>query len=94
MPSSFVPSVATSLPSTVPVTVILPVTSIPAPKSTLAAKSDIMVLYEEPSPVLIWNVLFALYHWVLPMPATEAVVTDVRRPSAATVIIGIEVAPP
>ena len=30
MPSSFVPSAATSLPSTVPVTVIPPVTEIPA----------------------------------------------------------------
>ena len=35
MPSNFVPSEATSRPSTVPVTVILPVTSIPALKSTL-----------------------------------------------------------
>ena len=33
IPSSFVPSAETSLPSTVPVTVIFPVTSIPAAKS-------------------------------------------------------------
>ena len=36
IPSSFEPSVARSLPSTVPVTVILPVTSKPAPTSKFA----------------------------------------------------------
>ena len=37
IPSNLVPSVATSRPSTVPVTVIFPVTSTPAPTSKLLA---------------------------------------------------------
>ena len=94
MPSSLAPSTETSRPSTFPVTVILPVTSIPAPKLTFASKSDIIVLNALPSPVLSWKVLFAEYHSVLAIPATAAVVTDVKRPSAPTVIIGIEVPPP
>ena len=41
MPSSFVPSDAISLPSTVPDTVILPVTSIPTPTSRFPAISTV-----------------------------------------------------
>ena len=44
IPSSFVPSVATSRPSTVPVAVMFPVTSIPAPKSTLPTNAPPLLL--------------------------------------------------
>ena len=41
MQSNFEPPEATSLPSTVPVTVMFPVTSIPAPTSKLPATSTV-----------------------------------------------------
>ena len=72
-----------------PVTVTLPVTSIPAPKLTFKSKSDIIVLKVLPSPVSIAKVLFAEYQSVESTPATAVLLAAVSLPSSSTVNTGI-----
>ena len=79
MPSSFEPSVATSRPSTVPVTVMFPVTSMPESKSWFAL--DVITPLPETEtdefPLLI-DVL-----------SIAVVLAEVIKPFASTVIEGI-----
>jgi len=76
------------------VTVISPVTSIPAPKSTLASKAEIFVWNKLPSTVEISNVLFGVYQSTPSTPATETSAAAVNRPSSSTVNVGIREAEP
>jgi hypothetical protein len=92
--SSLIPSAAISLPSTRPVTVISPVTSIPAPKSTFSSNALILSGNEEPSPVVRRIVLLADVYVKSSTPATGVVFATVILPSASTVKTGIAVAEP
>ena len=76
-----------SRPSTVPVTVISPLT----PRSV---NSSITTLNLLPSTVEICNVLFAMYQSASETPATETSAAAVILPSSSTVNVGMREAEP
>ena len=72
MPSNLLPSLATSLPSTVPVTPMFPVTCTPVPPTTNVAVPALVVVMSPLFDTATFDVPFAIV--VLSIAVVEAVV--------------------